>query len=66
MKLEPGTPMHNFVAGVAGGMTAVAFKAVLTRVIGSSIQDSRWMQADMDSLHPLMQEEAKKTRYLSA
>ncbi|WP_313355169.1 hypothetical protein [Kosakonia cowanii] len=60
MKLEPGTPMHNFVAGVAGGMTAVAFKAVLTRVIGSSIQDSRWMQADMDSLHPLMQEEAKK------
>ena len=60
MKLEPGTPMHNFVAGVAGGMTAVAFKAVLTRVIGSSIQDSRWMQADMDALHPLMQEEAKK------
>lgn len=60
MKLEPGTPMHNFVAGVAGGMTAVAFKAVLTRVIGSSIQDSRWMQAEMDSLHPLMQEEAKK------
>ncbi|MCX3311039.1 hypothetical protein ORN12_18940, partial [Pantoea vagans] len=60
MKLEPGTPMHNFVAGVAGGMTAVAFKAVLTRVIGSSIQDSRWMQADVDELHPVMQEEAKR------
>ncbi|MGC0958377.1 hypothetical protein WKH22_10820 [Pantoea agglomerans] len=60
MKLEPGTPMHNFVAGVAGGMTAVAFKAVLTRVIGSSIQDSRWMQADMDALEPLMKDEAEK------
>nr|AJW29711.1 type III secretion system protein [Pantoea agglomerans] len=60
MKLEPGTPMHNFVAGVAGGMTAVAFKAVLTRVIGSSIQDSRWMQADVDALHPLMKDEAEK------
>ncbi|MFW0697848.1 hypothetical protein [Pantoea sp. R13S299] len=60
MKLEPGTPMHNFVAGVAGGMTAVAFKAVLTRVIGSSIQDSRWMQADMDALGPLMKKEAEK------
>ncbi|AZI50781.1 hypothetical protein QQL37_11090 [Pantoea agglomerans] len=60
MKLEPGTPMHNFVAGVAGGMTAVAFKAVLTRVIGSSIQDSRWMQADMDALKPLMKDEAEK------
>lgn len=60
MKLEPGTPMHNFVAGVAGGMTAVAFKAVLTRVIGSSIQDSRWMQADMDVLEPLMKDEAEK------
>jgi len=41
-------------------MTAVAFKAVLTRVIGSSIQDSRWMQADVDELHPVMQEEAKR------
>jgi len=60
MKLEPGTPMHNFVAGVAGGMTAVAFKAVLTRVIGSSIQDSRWMQADVDKLHPVMKEEAER------
>ncbi|MCT2416999.1 hypothetical protein N1689_03975 [Pantoea sp. XY16] len=60
MKLEPGTPMHNFVAGVAGGMTAVAFKAVLTRVIGSSIQDSRWMQADGDALNPLMKKEAEK------
>nr|WP_254072866.1 hypothetical protein [Pantoea agglomerans] len=60
MKLEPGTPMHNFVAGVAGGMTAVAFKAVLTRVIGSSIQDSRWMQADMDALEHLMKDEAEK------
>nr|WP_249406820.1 hypothetical protein [Pantoea agglomerans] len=60
MKLEPGTLMHNFVAGVAGGMTAVAFKAVLTRVIGSSIQHSRWMQADMDALEPLMKDEAEK------
>lgn len=60
MKLEPGTPMHNFVAGVAGGMTAVAFKAVLTRVIGSSIQDSRWMQADVDKLHPVMKEEVER------
>jgi len=53
--LQEGTPAHDFVSATAAGMTAVAFKAVLTRVIGNSLQESKWMQADMDALEPSMQ-----------
>ncbi|MGP3591662.1 hypothetical protein [Vagococcus sp. WN89Y] len=64
MGLQGGTPAHDFVTGLAGGLTAVGFKAVLSKVIGNSLQNGKWMQADMDALAPVMQEVMKKRNTL--
>ena len=58
--LQPGTHVHDMVSGMAGGMTAVGFKAVLEKVFANSVKDTKWLQADMDALEPYMQDVAKK------
>ncbi|WP_426447681.1 hypothetical protein [Siccibacter colletis] len=58
--LQPGTHVHDMVSGMAGGMTAVGFKAVLEKVFANSVKDTKWLQADMDALEPYMQEVVKK------
>jgi len=58
--LQPGTPMHDFATGMAGGVTAVGMKAVLEKVLDTSLKDTKWLQADAEKLEPFMQEVMKK------
>ena len=58
--LQGGTPMHDFVTGMAGGVTAVGLKAVLEKVLTNSLKDPKWMQADGEKLEPFMQDVMKK------
>ena len=58
--LQGGTPMHDFVTGMAGGVTAVGLKAVLEKVLTDSLKDTKWMQADGEKLEPFMQDVMKK------
>jgi len=58
--LQPGTPMHDFATGMAGGVTAVGMKAVLEKVLANSLKDTKWLQADAEKLEPFMQDVMKK------
>ncbi len=58
--LQAGTPMHDFVTGAAGGVTAVGFKAVFEKVLADSLKDTKWLQADGEKLEPFMQDVMKK------
>jgi hypothetical protein len=60
LNLEPGTPGHDFVTGLTGGLTAVAFKAVVSKLVDNSLKDGKWMQADKEALEPFMQEVMKR------
>ncbi|SFN42743.1 hypothetical protein SAMN05428971_1399 [Candidatus Pantoea varia] len=60
LNLEPGTQAHDFVTGLTGGLTAVAFKAVVSKLVDNSLRDGKWMQADKDALKPFMQEVMKR------
>ncbi|KAF6662707.1 hypothetical protein HFD91_03840 [Enterobacteriaceae bacterium EKM102V] len=60
LNLEPGTKAHDFVTGLTAGLTAVAFKAVVSKLVDNSLKEGKWMQADENYLEPFMQEVMKR------
>ncbi len=53
--LHAGTPIHDFVTGMASGVTAVGLKAILEKLLADSLKDTKWLQADGEKLEPFMQ-----------